>query len=368
MCLNHQFAQFDTQKADGFADRLVTALNEGALCAMLSIGHRTRLFDHLAGQAPVTSSDLADQAGLDERYVREWLNALVVSKVISYQPEHKTYQLPDEHATYLTRHSNEGNIAVFAQYIPMMGTVEDDIVHCFQHGGGVPYEKFPRFHEVMAEDSGQTVLSSLEQHIFPLVPGLVEQLEHGIKVLDLGCGRGRALQLMASLYPNSEFVGIDLSQEAIDYATQAAQQQNLSNVSFIVKDVTDFDKTHIDAKGPDAQFDLITTFDAIHDQAKPLNVLRGISMALKDDGVYLMQDIHGSSEVHNNIGHPVGPLLYSLSVTHCMTVSLAQGGDGLGTMWGREKATELLRNAGFTQIRIEQLEHDFQNDYYIIRK
>jgi 2-polyprenyl-3-methyl-5-hydroxy-6-metoxy-1,4-benzoquinol methylase len=363
MCLNHQLSQFDNQKADGFAERLIATLNEGALCVMLSIGHRTRLFDHMDGQLAMSSQALASKAGLEERYVREWLNALVVSQVVDYEPESKTYSLPHEHATYLTRRSTEGNMSVFAQYIPMMGTVEDDIIECFKNGGGVPYDKFPRFHEVMAEDSGQTVLSSLQEYILPLIPGLVDRLESGIRVLDVGCGRGRAMNLMAGLFPESEFIGVDLSQQAVVYATQEASGLGLSNVSFLAKDVTDLDQENIDEK-----FDLITTFDAIHDQAKPLKVLIGINKALKDDGVYLMQDIHGSSEVYNNLQHPVGPLLYALSTTHCMTVSLAQGGDGLGTMWGREKAVELLNAAGFTRIRIEQLEHDFQNDYYIINK
>jgi len=363
MCLNHQLANFDSDKADGFVDRLVNALNEGALCVMLSIGHRTKLFDNMDGQPPMTSDVLAKRSGLEERYVREWLNALVVSNVIMHQHEEKTYSLPVEHAAWLTRRSTEGNISVFAQYIPMMGTVEDDIIHCFENGGGVPYEKFPRFHEVMAEDSGQTVLSSLQEHILPLAPGLVDKLEKGIRVLDVGCGRGRAINLLADLYPNSHFVGVDLSQEAITYATDEAKSKGLTNISFITKDVTDFDKDNADD-----QFDLVTTFDAVHDQAKPLNVLKGIFNALKDDGIYLMQDIHASTHVHNNMEHPVGPLLYALSTTHCMTVSLAQGGEGLGTMWGQEKAKELLTEAGFRKIVIHQLEHDFQNDYYVIKK
>ena len=254
MCLNHQLADFDSIKADGFADRLVNALNESAMSVMLSIGHRTKLFDHMDGQPPSSSSTIARQANLDERYVREWLNALVVSKVINYNPEDKTYYLPHEHAAFLTRRSTDGNIAVFAQYITMMGTVEDDIVDCFHNGGGVPYEKFPRFHEVMAEDSGQTVLSSLEEHILPLVPGLVKKLRKGIDVLDVGCGRGRALNLLAELYPNSHFVGIDLSQEAIDYANEEATRKGLNNISFEVKDVTDFDKT-----SNQQLFDFITT-------------------------------------------------------------------------------------------------------------
>ena len=363
MCLNHQLMQFDTTRADAFADRLLNALNESAMMVMLSIGHRTGLFDSMQGETEFTSAALANRADMNERYVREWLNALTVSKVVLFHVDTQTYSLPAEHAAYLTRGEGADNIAVFAQYITMMGTVEDDIVQCFKYGGGVPYEKYPRFHEIMAEDSGQTVLSSLIDHILPLAPGLVEQLQQGIKVLDVGCGRGRAMNLLARTFPNSHFLGIDLSSEAIDYANSEAKRLGTNNVRFEVKDVTNFDHST-----DEQQYDFITTFDAIHDQAKPLNVLKGIFRALKADGLYLMQDIHASSAVQNNFDHPVGPLLYALSTTHCMTVSLAQEGDGLGTMWGREKATEFLHAAGFTQIRIEQLEHDFQNDYYVIQK
>ena len=363
MCLNCQLPQFDHDKSDIFSDRLVNALNEGALCVMLSIGHRTKLFDHLERLGRVSSSELADGADLNERYVREWLHALVVSKVIEFHPYDRTYSLPEEHASWLTRGSSAGNISVFAQYIPMIGSVEDDIIDCFRNGGGVPYEKFTRFHEVMAEDSGQTVLSSLKEHILPLAPGLQEKLSEGIRVLDVGCGRGRAINLLAELYPDSTFVGVDLSAEAIEYAASEAKKKGLGNVDFLTRDVTDFDQ-----QDSHECYDLVTTFDAVHDQAKPLNVLKGINRALSDDGIYLMQEIHASSELQNNMDHPVGPLLYTLSTTHCMTVSLAQGGDGLGTMWGQEKAQELLTEAGFTDIAIHQLEHDFQNDYYVIKK
>ena len=215
----------------------------------------------------------------------------------------------------------------------------------------------------MAEDSGQTVLASLLEHILPLVPEIDRRLRDGIRVLDVGCGRGRALLLLAREYPNSEFFGVDLSQEAIDHGRAEAQRQGLGNVTFMVQDVSDFD-TDADHE----QFDLITTFDAVHDQARPLSVLKGINKALKPDGIYLMQDIHGSSELHNNLDHPVATLLYTVSTMHCMTVSLAQGGEGLGTMWGREKAMEYLHAAGFESIEVHQLAHDFQNDYYVIRK
>ncbi len=352
---------FDQGRAQGFAERLLATLNNGALCLMVSIGHRTGLFDTLAGAPPVTSTELAERAGLNERYVREWLGAMVTSGVVEYDPTARRYRLPTEHAASLVRAAGADNMAVFAQYIGTLGGVEDDIVECFAKGGGVPYEKFTRFHEVMAEDSGQSVLSSLESHILPLVPGLAERLAAGIDVADLGCGRGLILRKLATLFPNSRFTGIDLSQDAIAYAqTQAA---SLPNVRYVARDLSSFDTT----AERDA-YDLITTFDAIHDQAQPRNVLKGIHRALRADGVYLMQDISGTGHVHKDADHPLGTLLYTVSCMHCMTVSLAQGGEGLGAMWGEEKTIEYLRRAGFASITKKKLAHDVQNNWYVVQK
>lgn len=354
-------SHFDTQRAEAFAGRFLTALNEGALCLMVSIGHRTGLFDTMSESRPGTSAEIAARAGLNERYVREWLGAMVTAGVAEFEPATKRYSLPAEHGAFLTRAAAADNMAVFAQYIAELGSVESDIVECFKKGGGVPYDKFSRFHELMAEDSGQSVLSSLESHILPLVPGLTDRLEQGIDVLDLGCGRGRILHRLASLYPNSRFTGIDLSEEAIAYAQ--AQAADLENVEYIVRDLSDFHET-VDAEA----FDLITTFDAIHDQAKPLNVLKGIHRALNADGVYLMQDISGTGHVHKDVEHPIGTFLYTVSCMHCMTVSLAQGGEGLGAMWGEEKTREYLERAGFGSISTNRLAHDIQNNWYVVRK
>lgn len=354
---------YDTGRAQAFAGRFLNALNEGALCLMVSIGHRTGLFDTLRGRAPATSAEIAAAAGLQERYVREWLGALVTAGVMEFDPATQHYWLPDEHAASLTRAAAADNMAVFAQYIGVLGSVEDDIVACFRNGGGVPYERYPRFHEVMAEDSGQSVLSSLDSHILPLVPGLAARLERGIEVLDLGCGRGRILLYLAAQYPRSRFTGIDLSAEATGYARAEAARQGLDNVSFVARDLSDYDAT-----AEDERYDFITTFDAVHDQARPLNLLKGIRRALRSDGVYLMQDISGTSHVHTDCEHPIGTFLYTISCMHCMSVSLAQGGEGLGAMWGEEKTRDYLARAGFASVETHKLAHDIQNNWYVVRK
>jgi ubiquinone/menaquinone biosynthesis C-methylase UbiE len=288
---------------------------------------------------------------------------MVTGRIVNVDPATKQFSLPPEHAAFLTRAAGADNIGLFTQYVALLGSVEDEIVECFKKGGGVPYAKFPRFHEVMAEDSGQSALSSLETYIVPLVPGLAERLAKGIQVLDLGCGRGRIINRLAELYPKSRFTGIDLSSEAVLSAWEEAATKKLRNIEFIVTDLSHFDET-----AEAESFDLIATFDAIHDQAKPLNVLRGIHRALRSDGIYLMQDIKGSSEIHKNLGHPLGPALYAISCMHCMTVSLAQNGEGLGAMWGEEKTREYLAEAGFRSVEKNELAHDIQNNWYVVRK
>ena len=352
---------FDSTMAEAFAARLLSALNEGALCLMLSIGHRSGLFDALRDRPPGTSAEIAAGAGLHERYVREWLGAMVTAGVVTVDPEGPRYRLPPEHAAFLTRDAGTDNIAGFAQYLPILGSIEDDILACFRQGGGVPYERYPRFHAVMAED--ESVVSALESHILPLVAGLSERLARGARALDAGCGSGRALIRLAELFPKSRFVGMDLSEEAVRTARRSAAARGLGNVEFVAVDLSDFDR-----QAEPASFDLITTFDAVHDQGHPLNLLRGIHTALADDGVYLMQDIKGSSHVYNNVGHPLGTFLYTVSCLHCMTVSLAQGGEGLGAMWGEEKTREYLRLAGFASVEKHELAHDILNNWYVVRK
>lgn len=350
----------DPAEVEAFADRLVTILNDAGLAVLTALGHRTDLFETMAGLPPATSEEIAAAANLDERYVREWLDGLTVGGMVTHDPGDDTYHLPAAHAPSLTNRGD--NIAPFAQYITMMGTVENQVVEAFREGGGVPYEHFERFQEIMEEDSGGTVLGALDD-ILGLVDGLVERLEGGIDVLDLGCGRGRALVALAERFPASTFTGHDLDRDAIAFATEHAAERGLDNVAFEQRDLTDFDDT-----ATEDAFDLVTTFDAVHDQRAPDRLLAGINRTLRDDGVYLMQDIHASSQVDDNVDHPLGPLLYAISVTHCMTVSLAVDGAGLGTMWGRQLAREYLHDAGFGDVTVRRLDHDVQNDYWIVRR
>ena len=346
-----------------FQEYMVDVMNKGSLSLMLSIGHRVGLFDTMVSLPPSTSKQIAIASNLNERYTREWLAAMVVGKIVNYDPSNDLYFLPTEKAELLTRNTKIYNFAASMQWIPILGQVEDEIVNCFKEGGGVPYSSYKRFHEVMEEESAQTVLSVLFESIIPLVPQLEDRLKKGINVLDIGCGSGRVMNMMANQFPLSKFTGYDISQEAIKNAQSQSVINGTKNVDFKVKDVS-----KILDPSTNLSFDLITAFDAIHDQAEPATVLTNIVSLLKhDDGIFLMQDILSSSLLKNNIDHPLGIFLYTISCIHCMSVSLAQDGIGLGAMWGKEKAVEMLKEAGFTKVDVKQLSHDFQNYYYICR-
>ncbi len=352
--------EIDQSKVQEFAGRLFGVLNGGGQAVLISIGHQTGLYDTLATLPPSTSEQIAEAAGLNERYVREWLGGMVVSKIVDYAPARRTYALPREHAALLTRAAGPSNLAAFMQNVPLFASVESGVVECFRYGGGVPYSAYRGFTETMAQLSAPIVDATLLQTTLPLVTGLAERLQAGIDVADLGCGAGHALNVMAQTFPRSRFTGYDFSTEGIAAGRTEAQQLGLTNARFELQDLAALDLG-------DA-FDLITIFDAIHDQAKPRTVLKAIYNALRPNGIYLMADVGASSLLEENIDHPLGPFFFMASVTHCMTVSLAQGGEGLGNMWGEQKTLEYLADAGFRDVSVKKVEGDIINNFYVCAK
>jgi ubiquinone/menaquinone biosynthesis C-methylase UbiE len=350
----------DEAKAEQFAQKMMQSINGAALVLMSSIGHKTRLFDTMAEMPPATAADIAQAASLNERYVREWLATMVMSEVVEYDEYAERYALPAEHAAFLTRKASPNNLAVASQFLPVLATAEASIVDRFSKGGGLGYEEYPHFHCVMAEDSAQTTVGALFEHILPLIDGIGDRLEAGIRVIDIGCGAGRAILTLAKRYPKSAFTGLDLCEAALDIARTEAAEQGIRNVTFVASDAMTYQ--------PGERFQLVTTFDAVHDQRDPLGLIHHIHALLSEDGVYLMQDIGGSASLMNNRSHPLAPFLYTISCMHCMPVSLGQGGPGLGTMWGEETAQAFLEQAGFSHISSQRLAHDILNVYFVAKK
>jgi len=309
---------------------------------------------------PPTSQRIAAAADLDERYVREWLGAMVTSKIVEYDGGAHTYRLPPEHAAFTSRAAGPANLAGVAQFIGLLAGVEDKVVECFHEGGGVGYEHYPDFHKVMAETSAMRNDAMLINVILPMAPGVTEQLESGIHVADVGCGQGHALNLMAKAYPHSTVVGIDISDAALDAGRKEAGEWGLTNVTFEQVDASSMDRTD--------EFDLITVFDAVHDQADPQGMVDAVHAALKPGGTWLCADICASSNIGENLDHPMGPFMYTVSCMHCMTVSLAQDGAGLGAMWGIQKTREVFATAGFHDVAVHQIDGDRVNNFYVAHK
>lgn len=338
-------------------ERVIEILDDGAIVVLAALGHETGLLDMLATLPPSTSIQIADAAGLDERYVREWLAGMVTGRLVDYEPGPRRYSLRTEVIPFLTG-SGADNLARQMAMLVLLSQAAPGIGECFRAGGGLGYEDYPGFHRAMAQESAAVNDAALLDVIVPLT-GCTDTLIEGIDVADVGCGQGHAVNLMAKAFPHSRFTGYDFSTEALDAARAEADAWGLDNARFTWADIAT-----LDVRG---EYDLVTAFDTIHDQAHPATVLSVIHESLRPGGAFLMVDIKASSHLEQNIDLPWASLLYTLSTMHCMSVSVGQGGDGLGTAWGVELAEQMIREAGFGTVDLVDVEADPFNCYVLAR-
>lgn len=364
---------FSDAKCDAFTQTLTRTLNLGALNLALGLGYRLGLFQALSRLGgPRPAAEVADAAGLDRRYVREWLGVMTSAGVVECQKGEggeETFFLPPEHQAPLLGTHGRGNMGVYTQEIPLLTSlVHEDVADGFRTGRGVPYQRYPTFQAFMTELADAKHRDLLIDRFIPSVDNgrLVERLEAGIRVMDLGCGEGVAATLMAEAFPRCVIVGIDFSEPAIETARRRAGEKGLNNVEFQTRDAARL------AEEPDLaeSFDYVFAFDAIHDQTEPGRALAGVHHALAPSGLFSMVDIKAESDLGENRDHPMGPFLYAVSLMHCLPVGLgADGrGAGLGMMWGRREALEMMRAAGFDSVEIEAMPYDPFNDHYLARK
>jgi len=348
----------DPADVEAFMGRVLSLYAGAMLNYMIDIGHRTGLLA-AAAQGPATSEELAGRAGLTERYVREWLAAMASGGMDKYDPATRTYTLPPVHAACLT--DGPMNLAPFAAFQTHLAKHVHQVARAFREGGGVPYAEYrPEFTDVM-DGAGRGFLDAfLVDFCVPLVPGLADRLAAGARVADVGCGTGHALVLLGRAFPNSTFVGYDIDDAALARGRAEASGAGLANVRYEACDAA-----RLVVAEP---FDAVFVFDAIHDQVDPAAVLRGINAALKPGGALLMKEPRAADALEDNIGNPFAPIGYSISTLHCMTVSLAHGGAGIGTAFGQQLACRLLTEAGFEQVRVEEAPGDPTDAVYITHK
>ena len=324
-----------------FSQKLTNILNYGALNLAMGLGYRVRLFDIMDTlDTPQPVSTISKKAGLNERYVQEWLGIMVTGGIIDLCKDSNgqdLFQLPKAHADLITRRSENNNMGVYMQEIPLLtATVFDAVESGFRTGKGISYEMYPGFQQFMMELADAKHQKVLISQFLPTVGNgeMVRKMREGIAVCDMGCGEGTALILMAEAFPKSRFLGIDISKTAIKHGKRIAKEKNLDNITFQEQDAARLSES-MELKGT---MDYVTSFDAIHDQTQPTKALEGIHAILKNGGGFSMVDIAASSELGKNMNHPMGMFLYTVSLMHCMPVGLDDGGMGLGMMWGRGKS------------------------------
>ncbi|MDX3193999.1 methyltransferase domain-containing protein [Streptomyces sp. MN03-5084-2B] len=323
-----------------FAAHLTATMTGSALTMLIGVGHRTGLLA-AAARGPATSAGLAERAGLQERYVREWLGAMVTGGIFGY--DGREYTLPPEHAKYLLGDTS-ANLMPSLLTLSAFTGILPELERAFAEGGGVPRSAYGPHLESLGARTGDSwkhiYREQLVDGFFGAVPGLKERLTAGARVLDLGCGTGNAVSVAARAFPASHFTGLDINPNVVEQA----QEHHLPNTEFVVGDAAELTA--------DPPYDVITAFDAIHDQDRPDVVLRRIHGALAPDGLFFMVDTNFSSHLAKNVGNPLAALTYSISLMYCTTTSLAEGGAALGAVWGTEKASEMLADAGFRHVDV----------------
>ncbi len=354
-----------------FTEKMTAILNYSALNLAMAIGYRTGLFDAMdTFDTPQTLQVIADKSGLSPRYIKEWLGVMVTGQIVEIARDddgkHR-YYLPKYHGDLITRRAGNSNLGVYTQEIPLLtACAMEAVIEGFKTGDGVSYDQYPRFQAFMSQLADAKHRQVLVDTFLPAVDGgrLIDDLQSGIRVCDLGCGTGVALILMAGEFPDSRFVGIDISREAIDTARREASRQQLNNLELVIADAAAL-KQSSELKG---SFDYVTAFDAIHDQTQPLAALEGVYHVLAPGGRFSMVDIAARTNLADNLDHPMGPFLYTVSLMHCLPVGMVDGGSGLGMMWGREKAVQLLNEAGFATVQVLEIPEDPFNLHFFCFK
>jgi 2-polyprenyl-3-methyl-5-hydroxy-6-metoxy-1,4-benzoquinol methylase len=353
-----QTSNIDQEKAEEFVGKVLGDASGLTATLLAGIGDRLGLFKDLAANGPATSAELADRVGINERYAREWLGGMTSAGYLAYDSASGRFALPPEHVPALAEEGGPFFFGGVHQMMMGMAKPLDQLTEAFRHGGGVPQSAYDDdMWDGLERFTAGWFNNLLVQQWLPAMPDVQAKLEHGADVADVGCGRGQALIKLAQTYPNSRYVGYDAFEPTIAKARANAEAAGVTDrVSFEYLDA---------AQGLPEKYDVITTFDVVHDAVDPLGLLSAIRQALKPDGRYVCLDINCSDKLEENAG-PLGTFFHGASVFYCMTTSLAHDGEGLGTLGLHEpKVRELSAEAGFSEVRHVPLENPFNILYEI---
>jgi SAM-dependent methyltransferase len=334
----------DESKLDAFVMRAVGDLSAAYGGVMVSLGHKLGLYKAMAGAGPISAKELAARAGCAERYVREWLNAQAAGGYVEYHAVSDTYELCPEQALALADEDSPVFLPTAWDVPASMWFDEEKAISAFRTGQGVPWgEHDRRLHDGVAAFYRNGYRGSLVSSWLPALDGVVERLEAGIAVADVGCGHGHSTVLMAEAFPRSRFFGFDVHPGSIDAARRVGAGAGLSGrVSFEVARATDY---------PGDRYGLICFFDCLHDLGDPVAAARHAREALAPGGSVLVVEPFAADRVEDNLS-PVARLYYAASTTICCAHAISEGGDlVLGAQAGEARIGEVFRRAGFTRFR-----------------
>lgn len=335
----------DQQRAQAFMRKVVGDVGTSLAMALLYIGDRVGLFNKMAGAGPLTAEQLAGRAGMHPRHVEEWLGAMVCNGYVEFDAAALTYTLPEEHALFLATSPTEYYLGGLFKGVPSMMAAAPQVGDAFEAGRGVSFQAFGAWVPASLEGMNRNLYEArLIKTWLPAMPDVVQRLQEGGRSIDIGCGTGVVPVLIAQAFPRAIVEGLDFDAASIELAREKARAAGVGErVRFQARSATDWND--------EGAFDLVTTFDCIHDMPDPAGVLARIRRALTPGGTYLMVEPKLSERLADNVGHPFARLFYGMSCLHCVPQSIAQGGPGLGACWGEGRARVMALAAGFTQFR-----------------
>jgi len=331
----------DPKKATALAQQVGVDFGAAMTVALAYIGDRLGIFKAMAGGASMTSVEIAQRTRLDERYVREWASTMAAAGYLDYSPTDTTFRMNEAQAMVLAEEDKTFFSAGAFQYAVTCYRQIPKLMEVFQNGGGV---RFADFGPEIAEAIERLFHAGYEAWVaaewIPAVPDVHERLHAGGEAAEIGCGAGQCIIPVASAYPRSRFFGYDVDPRSIERARDKAARAGLA-------DRLSFEQTAAERLSFVDRFDLVMAFNCVHDMARPRAALAAVRRILKPGGAFLWSEAEASDRLEENL-NPMGRSLYGASTMHCMTVSLADAGEGLGVVIGEKKARSLAAEAGFT--------------------